>query len=192
MPHQLLTNVPTNHCVTCGTLVHRSMIVVPVPRSYSGSFTLWLCVKCRHQSIWWNLGTILAKFEFVIMHHQLLTHVPTKHCVTGGTLVHEIMLWCRTWWATTCRLIPGPHQKSQERSQPKIPALCILRKYRAGIYVGWSCWSGWKKGRALDQQLQPTEIPSLYSWRIRRAGVFGWLRSYVTGGALTHKIMMLC
>ena len=36
-------------------------------------------------------------------------------------------------------LIPGPHQKSQQQSQPKIPAL--------RIYVGWS---GWKKGKALQ------------------------------------------
>ena len=50
----------------------------------------------------------------------------------------------------THSLIRGPHQKSQQRSQPKTPALRILWKHMAGIYVGWSCWSGWKKGRALQ------------------------------------------
>ena len=47
-------------------------------------------------------------------------------------------------------LIPGPHQKTQQQSRPKILALRILREYMAGINVGWSCWSGWKKGIALQ------------------------------------------
>ena len=82
MPHQLLTHVPTNHSVTGGTLVHRIMIVVPEPRSYYGSLTLWLCMKYTYQSNWWILG-----------------NVPTNHSATGGTLAHEIMSWFRTQWA---------------------------------------------------------------------------------------------
>ena len=33
-----------------------------------------------------------------------------------------------------------------------------------------------RRAKPCKQQLQPTEIPTLYSWRIRRASVFGWLR----------------
>ena len=52
--------------------------------------------------------------------------------------------------------------------------MSILHKYRAGILVGWSYWSDWKKGVACNKQLQPTKIPALYFQRIRRADVFGW------------------
>ena len=38
----------------------------------------------------------------------------------------------RVAWAD---VILGPHQKSQQLHQSKIPALRILREYRAGIYV---------------------------------------------------------
>ena len=50
-------------------------------------------------------------------------------------------------WRTS--LIAGPHQKPQQLQSPKTPALCFLQKYRAGISVGWSYWSGWKKGGSL-------------------------------------------
>ena len=88
---------------------------------------------------------------------------PTKELFIHGSRISDVF-----------SLIPGPHQKPQQLQSPKTPALCILRKYRVGISVGWSYWSGWKKGVACNEQLQPYEIPTLYFRRIRRASVFGW------------------
>ena len=46
-------------------------------------------------------------------------------------------------------MIPGPHRKVQQLQQAKIPALRIIREYRAEIYGGWSYWSCWLQGSAL-------------------------------------------
>ena len=40
--------------------------------------------------------------------------------------------------------------KPQQLQSPKTSALRILRKYRAGISVGWIYWSMWKKGGSLQ------------------------------------------
>ena len=78
----------------------------------------------------------------------------------GVFLAGECQCWYSPFDGGPASIIPWPHQKSQHRSQPKISSLHILRKYRVGIYVGWSCWSGWKKGRALQPAAPANWNPS--------------------------------
>ena len=86
------------------------------------------------------------------LHHVSICGVSPSYSYSSSYAAP--LVECRCMHMPHC-LIPGPHQKAQHRSQPKVPALRILWEYMAGIYLGWSCRSGWKKGSTL-QPAAPT------------------------------------
>ena len=56
-------------------------------------------------------------------------------------------------------MILGPHQKSQQRSQPKIPALRIFENTGLGFMLSGAARVAGRRAEPCNQQLHPTEIP---------------------------------
>ena len=71
----------------------------------------------------------------------------------------------------------NPSSRAGQKHQP----LRILREYRLGFMLAGAVGVAGRRAESCNQQLQqlqPTEIPALYSRRVRRADVFGWLRCW--------------